>query len=196
MRLVERLNIAPDDLLIVIKNLEYFCYSSININQSKFEYMRLPYILTLLIALFIGLQPDVIKAQANSDNGGNFGIGLMLGEPTGVSIKSWNGNRSAFDIGAAWSLSGRNEAIHLHADYLVHSWFNDVDSGRLAFYFGIGGRVIFSSDATAGVRVPLGLNYLFQNIPFDLFVEAVPIFDFAPDTEFAGNGAIGIRYYF
>ncbi|MEX0686844.1 MAG: hypothetical protein WD267_10495 [Balneolales bacterium] len=139
---------------------------------------------------------DTVIAQANSENGGNFGIGVMFGEPAGISIKSWNGARSAFDVGAAWSLTGRNEAVHLHADVLLHSWFSDIDVGRLAFYYGLGGRIIFAGDATAGVRFPLGLNYVFQTIPFDIFVEAVPIFDVTPDTKFAGNGAIGIRYYF
>lgn len=159
------------------------------------KHMRLLFLIIVIGAL-IGLKPESVIAQANSDNGENFGIGVMLGEPTGISIKSWNGDRSAFDIGAAWSLSGREEAIHLHTDYLLHSWFNNVDTGRLAFYYGIGGRIIFADDAKAGVRVPLGLNYVFSSAPFDLFVEAVPILDLTPDTEFAGNGAIGIRYYF
>lgn len=152
--------------------------------------------LILVVILFIGLKPNSAIAQANPEGGQNFGIGLMLGEPTGISVKSWNRDRTAFGIGAAWSLSGRNEAIHLHADYLVHSWFSGVDRGRLAFYYGIGGRIIFADDATAGVRIPLGLNYVFENAPFDLFVEAVPILDLTPDTELAGNGAVGIRYYF
>lgn len=163
--------------------------------KTKLPMKRLT-ILTLFAVATIILWTDSAQAQANTGNGGNFGIGVMLGEPTGISVKSWNNELSAFDIGAAWSLSGRNEAIHLHADYLFHSWFNDVDTGMLAFYYGIGGRIIFSDDATAGIRIPLGLNYVFENAPFDLFVEAVPILDLTPDTEFAGNGAVGIRYYF
>lgn len=131
------------------------------------------------------------KAQVS---GNDFGLGVMLGEPTGVSVKVWTTNQSAFDIGAAWSLSGSREALHLHADLLWHFWFPDTEN--VAFYYGIGGRVIFTDDAHAGVRVPLGLTYVFEEIPFDLFVEAVPIFDLAPDTEFAGNGAVGVRYYF
>ncbi|MEX1063299.1 MAG: hypothetical protein WEC12_06825 [Balneolaceae bacterium] len=162
--------------------------------------MKIRYVKIIAFFLVIGaystLMPDASKAQADSDNGGNFGIGLMLGEPTGISVKSWNNDRSAFGIGAAWSLSGRNEAVHLHADHLWHSWFENVDTGRLAFYYGIGGRMIFADDATAGVRTPLGLNFVFQNVPLDLFVEAVPILDLTPDTELAGNGAVGIRYYF
>lgn len=149
-----------------------------------------------IIAATITLKPSSVAAQADTGNGGNFGIGAMFGEPTGLSVKVWNSDRSALNIGAAWSLSGRNEAIHLHADYLFHSWFSDVNRGQLAFYYGIGGRVIFADDPNAGVRIPLGLNYVFENIPFDMFVEAVPILDLTPDTEFAGNGAFGIRYYF
>lgn len=147
-----------------------------------------------VIAALLSLVPNLVKAQPNGENGGNLGIGVMLGEPTGVSVKSWNNSRSAFDIGAAWSL-GTEEALHMHADYLLHSYFKEVDSERLAFYYGIGGRVIFADEPSVGVRVPIGLNYIFQNIPFDFFVEAAPIFDFTPDAEFAGNGAVGIRYY-
>lgn len=153
---------------------------------------------TLLLAAFgllaVALLPKTSFSQANTDGSRNFGFGFMLGEPTGVSVKSWLGQQSAFDIGAAWSLAGRNEALHLHADYLFHSWFQNREN--LALYYGLGGRIIFSDDATAGVRVPIGLNYVFDSIPFDLFVEAVPILDVNPDVELAGNGAVGIRYYF
>ena len=141
------------------------------------------------------MSPDVSKAQANTGNGGNFGIGVMLGEPTGISVKSWTGTNSAFALGAAWTLSGA-EAIHLHGDYLRHVWFRDIESGGLAFYFGLGARVIFADDAEAGIRIPLGLNYIFEDAAFDIFVEAVPILNLTPSTDFAGNGAVGIRYYF
>lgn len=150
--------------------------------------------LTIIIGALLHLNPDSAKAQAERDLDEKFGLGIMLGEPTGVSVKYWNNERSAFDVGAAWSLSGRNEALHMHADFLRHSWFDRTEN--LAFYYGIGARMIFASDATAGLRVPLGLDYVFSEIPFDLFVEAVPILDITPDVEFAGNGAVGIRYYF
>jgi len=150
----------------------------------------------IFIASFVCLHAETVKAQADTGNGGNLGVGIMVGEPTGVSVKAWNNDRSAFGVGAAWSLSGRNEAIHLHIDYLQHTWFEDLDEGSLGFYFGIGGRGIFADDPLIGLRIPLGLTYVFGGIPFDIFVEAVPILDLTPDTEFAGNGAVGLRYYF
>ncbi|MGM0547253.1 MAG: hypothetical protein ACQEST_11095 [Bacteroidota bacterium] len=139
--------------------------------------------------------PDNAQAQANREGGNNFGLGVIVGEPTGLSIKSWNGDQTAFSIGAAWSLS-EDEALQLNADFQLHSWFENIEVGRLAFYYGIGGRVIFTDDAKIGARVPLGLNYIFDELPFDLFVEAAPILDFTPDVELAGNGGVGIRYYF
>nr|WP_286670483.1 hypothetical protein [Fodinibius salsisoli] len=117
-----------------------------------------------------------------------------MGEPTGASVKYWLSNNSAFDIGAAWSLADRNEALHMHTDFLWHSWFRNEQN--LAFYYGAGARVIFADDAEAGIRVPVGLTYVFESIPFDLFLEAVPILDFAPETKLAGNGGVGLRYYF
>lgn len=151
--------------------------------------------LSIITLMLFTLTPRLGFAQADTGNGGNFGIGVMLGEPTGISIKSWTGPDAAFALGAAWSLTG-DEAIHLHGDYLRHVWFQDVETGQLAFYFGLGARIIFSDDAEAGIRIPLGLNYLFSEAPFDVFVEAVPILNLTPSTDFAGNGAVGFRYYF
>lgn len=147
------------------------------------------------IGMLISLNPDLGKAQVIDEERGSLGLGILLGEPTGISVKSWNSSRSAFDIGAAWSLAGREgEALHLHTDFLLHKWFSDTQN--LAFYYGIGGRTIFADDATVGVRIPFGLNYVFSNAPFDMFVEAAPILDLTPEVELAGNGAVGIRYYF
>lgn len=154
---------------------------------------RIPAFIILVTTLSF-LHPNFSQAQANSGASENPGVGLMLGEPTGVTVKYWITPQTAFDVGAAWSLAGRNEALHMHSDFLWHSWFDNTEN--LAFYYGIGARIIFDDNTTTGVRIPIGLNYVFEDIPFDLFVEAAPIIDIAPDTDFAGNGAVGIRFYF
>lgn len=153
------------------------------------------FVVIIVATILYICHPDNVQAQANREGGNNFGLGVIVGEPTGLSIKSWNGDQTAFSIGAAWSLS-EDETLQLNADFQLHSWFENIEVGRLAFYYGIGGRVIFTDDAKIGARVPLGLNYIFDELPFDLFVEAAPILDFTPDVELAGNGGVGIRYYF
>lgn len=159
--------------------------------------MKFSKVLTLLIIItgVYMVKPVQVQAQVNG-GGGKLGVGVLLGEPTGISVKKWNNQRSAFDLGVAWSFVGSNDRIHLHADYLLHSWISDIKKGELAFYYGIGGRMVFSNDPTVGVRIPFGLNYMIEDAPVGLFAEAVPILDLTPATEFNGNGAIGVRYYF
>jgi hypothetical protein len=145
-----------------------------------------------IVFVFTAILSSNVMAQ-NTD-GGHTGLGVMLGEPTGISLKSWNNSRTAFDLGLAWSLSGK-DAVHIHGDHLWHKWL-DVENGNLAFYYGIGARAVFSDDTYFGARIPFGLNYLIEDSPVGLFFEVAPIVDFLPDTDGDANGGIGIRYYF
>ena len=124
------------------------------------------------------------------------GLGIIIGEPTGFSFKHWTSSTTAFDAAIAWSFINEG-AFHIHVDYLLHSFrLIDVPEGKLPFYYGIGGRLKTSDKTRLGVRVPLGLAYLFQTAPIDIFLEVVPILDFIPKTDFRINAALGARYYF
>lgn len=151
-------------------------------------------LLFLITTISLGLSFSSIAQTKNTSS--QKAIGLMIGDPTGLTFKNWTSSNTAFDVGAAWSLEN-NDALSLHADYLWHSWL-DVDQGNLAFYYGVGIRALFidNDDSRIGVRVPLGFNYLFADAPLDLFVEIAPIVDLVPSTDVNGDGAIGIRYYF
>jgi hypothetical protein len=143
--------------------------------------------------------------------GRGFGLGIILGEPTGVSLKGWQGRSSAIDGALAWSFTG-NDFFQIHGDYLSHNFsLLKVEKGKLPFYYGIGGRIKFfgddnnrsrgrdndNSDKTRiGIRVPLGLAYLFERTTLDIFLEVVPILDLIPETAFDLNAAAGIRYFF
>jgi hypothetical protein len=144
-------------------------------------------------AVFLSLLSFISISNAQ-DKG--VGLGIIVGEPTGVSFKYWTSSTTAFDAALAWSFID-DGAFHIHADYILHS-FNliRVPEGKLPFYYGIGGRLKTSSDTRLGVRVPLGLAYLFQNAPVDIFLELVPILDLIPKTGFSLNAAIGARYFF
>jgi hypothetical protein len=133
-------------------------------------------------------------AYASQDKG--FGLGIILGEPTGLSLKSWIGSKTALDFAVAWSFAN-NDSLHLHADYLIHN-FNllKVRKGELLFYYGIGGRVKTEKKSRVGIRVPIGISYIFEKIPLDIFFELAPLLDLVPDTNFEITGGIGIRYYF
>jgi hypothetical protein len=136
-----------------------------------------------------------LAAPAQAQRRG-FGLGVILGEPTGLSLKSWTGRTTAIDAAAAWSF-GREDSLHFHVDYLVHD-FNllKTSKGRLPVYYGIGGRIKLEDKTRIGVRFPVGVSYIFEDAPLDLFAELGPILDLAPRTEFTLSASIGLRYYF
>ncbi len=145
--------------------------------------------------LFVSLIILTFSINAFSQDNG-FGAGIILGEPTGISAKYWTSNTTAFDGAIAWSFVNEG-AFHIHLDYILHNFdLIKVPEGRLPFYYGIGGRIKASKDARIGARVPLGLAYLFDNAPVDIFLEVVPLLDLVPKTAFRINAAIGARYYF
>lgn len=145
------------------------------------------YIVILFSILFL--------SAANAQSKG-IGLGLIVGEPTGISFKYWTGSTTAFDAALAWSFIDEG-AFHIHGDYIFHNMrLISVPEGTLPFYYGIGARLKTSHDSRLGVRVPLGLAYLFNSAPVDIFLEIVPILDLTPKTDFSINAAIGARYFF
>jgi hypothetical protein len=126
----------------------------------------------------------------------NHGIGIIVGEPTGISFKHWTSKKTAFDAAIAWS-TGKNRAFHIHADYLIHNFhILDIGDKRTSLYYGIGGRFRENDSNKLGVRFPIGIDYIFKKIPIEIFFEIAPIFDLTPKTEFNFNGGIGVRYLF
>jgi hypothetical protein len=138
------------------------------------------------------LLPAVCQAQHEG-----FGLGLIVGEPTGICLKQWTGARTAFAAGIAWSFLDE-AALHVHGDYLIHSThYAGERRYRSPLYYGLGVRLKAEEDDTwLGVRVPLGVAFFVNDAPLDLFVEVAPLMDLLPSTEFRINAALGARYYF
>lgn len=154
--------------------------------------------LIFLAILFVAISANLSKAQSTH----GFGLGVIVGEPTGVSFKGWLDNKSAIDGAVAWSFLN-NGSFHVHADYLRHVNIDQTSSGQFNFHYGIGGRIKAknnnnnnSDDARFGVRIPLGLDYNFSTEPIELFLEVAPVVDFTPKTDASFNGALGVRFYF
>lgn len=165
----------------------------------------------LRYALLLAICCSFSRLQAQ-DSG--FGLGLMLGEPTGLSGKLWTGGDRALAFGLAWGLGGGGY-LHAHADYLFHnsSLFN-VNSGKLMLHYGPGirlrswsggrywnrGRYYYYNDRAShvrlGIRIPVGLTYAIEGAPLDVFLEVAPALDLLPGTSADFDGAIGIRFYF
>jgi len=156
-----------------------------------------------MFIMVLGFMLILTKPIAAQDHG--FGMGIILGEPTGLSAKAWTSNDNAFDFALAWSFNKYHHdndyhndgSVLLQADYVWH-FFNaiSVSSGKLPIYVGVGARVVLADNPNFGVRIPVGIDYLFANAPIDIFLELVPILDLSPSTDFGIGGGIGIRYWF
>jgi len=141
----------------------------------------------------------VLTASSADAAEGSFGLGVIAGEPSGITAKIWLGNSHALDFDAAWSFAEK-PSLTLCGDYLWHYAYVFGGSPRhgSSLYVGIGGRARFheNSDLGLGARVPIGFDHEFRSVPIEFFIEAVPTMNLTPSTNFSGGGGLGIRYYF
>lgn len=144
-------------------------------------------IITFLMSTFA-----YVHSAASPDKGR--GIGILIGEPTGLSAKMWTSSSTAFDGGLAWSF-GKNGRLHFHADYLWHN-FNMIHHKQFSLYFGTGAEINLGSLPAIGLRGVAGIVYFFKDIPLDAFFEIVPVFTLLPGTGMSGGAGIGLRWFF
>lgn len=160
--------------------------------------------LTLVTTLGICRLPDALAQPVEK---GTFGVGLIIGEPTGVAAKLYLSDNTAVDAAAGGGILGGG--IHVHANYLWHPWvLEERDNFVLPAYVGGGVRLLNHRAGTAGdfhigVRAVVGMLFDFKEIPIDVFVELAPVLDFPltgeddhSTIEFDINLGIGVRYYF
>ncbi len=152
----------------------------------------------ILIIVIVATLAAVLGGRAGATPRGSFGLGIIIGEPTGLDMKWFLNDVNAIEGALAWSFSGDTD-VHIQVDYLYHfyDWI-EVKKGLLPVFIGIGGRVAFREDQDdkLGVRIPVGLSYEFDGGVVDVFGELVPVLDLVPDTDFEFEGAIGARFWF
>lgn len=144
---------------------------------------------------------------------GPFGLGIVIGEPTGLSAKLWLDQKHALDFGLSFSF---DDYLLIFSDYLFHFPGTFGSSSRfvteLTPYVGIGGVLAFANDRRLdrdrhffgrerdtlglGVRVPVGIEWVPAKVPLGVFIELVPGIALAPATDAFFEGGIGVRYYF
>ena len=128
----------------------------------------------------------------------DFGLGVVLGEPTGISAKFWLTPGTALDFGLGYSFTSSNSVFDFYADYVFHSSDMINSTENFVVYYGPGARLKIKedSDSRLGVRGVIGILWLPRGTNFDLFIEVAPILDIIPATKFDFSGGIGGRYFF
>ncbi len=127
-----------------------------------------------------------------------FGAGIILGEPTGFSGKYWLSSSNAVDFALAYSFIGKHSAFSIHADYLYHQFDIFHTQERIVLYYGFGGRLrLVNNDKNGlGARGVVGLAWLSNKFPADVFFDFAPVFTLLPTTALNLDLAIGARFYF
>jgi len=137
----------------------------------------------------------------------NFGFGISLGAPTGLTMKYHFTPSSALQMGIGGAGHG---FLSLHADYVlslaklveaqnVGMLYGYAGGGLGVGFFGNSGLLGFRYSTIDNVYVDVhatfGLAWNFAKLPLDLFVEVAPGLLVVPGIGFGWHGTIGGRFY-
>jgi hypothetical protein len=161
----------------------------------------------LIVTLLLVIGSSELFSQ-RIGGGDNFGFGIVLGEPTGLTLK-WYVERDkalVFDLGASYFGSPR-----ISADYIWHFDAFRSDVAKLyagpGLVLGIGesrgfwykekGNVFVRGDNEIGIgaRGIFGVNFIPRETPLEFFLELGVLLALAPDFGSGVDAAIGMRFY-
>ena len=149
----------------------------------------------------------MILVTVSARTQGKFGVGVILGEPTGVAWKYRISGENAVDGAIGLSPADR---VRFHVDYLwqKHSFQAE---GLLLHYgagvaFGTGGSrylalsrgdtyVLHQEDLGFALRGVVGLTYEIPRSPFDAFLEIAPLLILSPASGMVIDAGLGVRIY-
>jgi len=167
--------------------------------------MRCLLVLTAATAIAAPARADTADDGARGTDKGTLGIGIIVGEPTGITAKLYIKDDQAIQaaVGSAFIGGG----LQIHGDYVFHPYIlQSRPSFVLPVYVGPGVRLIDytngrdSSSFAIGARVVGGLLFDFKDVPLDAFIEVAGVLEYEfKDGKGAGlklNAGAGVRYYF
>lgn len=179
--------------------------------------MRRSVALGLLVAL-AAMSPAGARAQVAPEQ--SFSLGVILGDPSGVTIRQPLGQQDAIQAHLGLSLFP-GDALSLMVDWTTDAWdflHADHNTASLFLYMGAGAKAEWftgryyaydhshligyedESHFGIGVRLLFGLRLALLEAPFDLFIEAAPVgvilVSPGPIAYYDVDVALGVRYRF
>lgn len=171
--------------------------------MKKSKFIR--FCLITVVASFILGHFSIVHAGSvdpYGPKGKRFGVGIIAGDPTGLSAKGYVTERFAIDGIFSWSFV--DEAFIIIGDLTYDFLDIPINSSKfsLPFYAGAGMKIGFDQkgkndgETLVGVRVPVGVALQWTNYPIEVFFEVAPGIELSPESEFDVTGGIGVRFYF
>ena len=133
-----------------------------------------------------------------------FGAGLVFGEPTGISARYWLKENRSLNSYLSWNNEPASN-FRLQGSYVFYHFDLlglEPDAGQLPLYYGLGVHARLGNESEFGLRAPIGISYIFNTAPLDIFMEFAPTVTLFPDLEFGdphtGNleARLGFNIYF
>jgi len=125
----------------------------------------------------------------------DLGLGLMLGDPSGISGKLWDNHKSqAIEAGISWSII--DDSLFIIGGWNKTLWKTSQSGFSLNLYPGIGAFLGIRNHFSIGPNIPLGADFILRNIPINISLEVSPGLSVIPKTSFKLFGFLGIRYVF
>jgi len=130
----------------------------------------------------------------------DFGLGLFLGDPTGLDVKIGLGNRSGLDILLGFDTFQDGRGSYGHLTYLVTPLVAHGSSVLVPLRIGIGAALYGTrNDIDVAVRAPLELALRLRNTPLEFYGEialAFTLFDPGDnDLRIDVQGGLGFRVF-
>src|SRR5687768_11945721 len=114
------------------------------------------------------------KEEGRPSEKGTLGLGIIIGEPTGITGKLYLQDDQAVQVAVGGSFIA--DAWQLSGEYVLHPWIlQDRDTFVLPVYIGPGlrfmryneGRDSDNAHYALGLRAVVGLLFDFKNVPLD-----------------------------
>ena len=149
----------------------------------------------------------IVLATAAKPARAEVGIGLFVGEPTGLDLKLDLASRSALDIVlGVYSHYDRfnDESGYAHLTYLVQPFVSYGSGIIVPLRVGIGVAIFddygrWNDDLNVAARVPFELGLRFRRTPLEIYFELavkMTFIDEDNDHRFLDlDGGVGIRFY-
>ena len=132
------------------------------------------------------------------------GLGVFVGEPTGLDLKIGLSPRGGLDLLFGWDTYHDNRDHYAHVTYLATLLVGHGESVNVPLRLGIGGAIYddgsFDRGTNLAVRVPLQLGLRFRSAPIELYGEVALKLTFVDEhsnnDDVDLDGGIGFRIYF
>jgi hypothetical protein len=164
-------------------------------------------VITKFTKMFLGLLilfSLFVLPTFSSNNNKKYGFGIIVGEPTGINfeIDVTKDKKTFNSIELALNFNTVNNFFYFHCDYLIKSVQlpkKDL-TGNLPIFYGLGIKYEtfgkHTTETVFGIRPIVGVEYVFYEIPFNIFAMLVPSIDISPEVNIYLSPAFGVRYYF